>query len=73
MSAWLTVAQVADDSGFSARTVLRWIDRGDLRAVRFPGGRLRIRQSDYAAMQTAGETTAPKRMLATVDDDEGGV
>jgi excisionase family DNA binding protein len=71
VSSWLTVSQVADDSGFSARTVLRWIERGDLRAVRFPGGRLRIRQSDYAAMQAAGETTGPGRMLATVDDEGG--
>jgi excisionase family DNA binding protein len=34
----LTVAAVAEDLAVSTRTVLRWIHRGDLRAVRLPGG-----------------------------------
>ena len=42
MSAYSTCAQVADELGVSTRTVLRWIDRGDLDAVRLPGGRLRV-------------------------------
>lgn len=71
MSAWLTVAAIADDLGVSARTVLRWIDRGDLRAVRLPGGRMRIAQADLAAMLDAGATTRTRgRMVAVVTDRE---
>ena len=34
--AYLSVAAIADQAGFSPRTVLRWVERGDLEAVRFP-------------------------------------
>ena len=73
MSAWLTVAVVAEDLDVSARTVLRWIGRGDLRAVRLPGGALRIAQADLAAMLDAGATTTPTRgrKVAAVTDREG--
>jgi excisionase family DNA binding protein len=46
---YLTVADVADTLGVSTRTVLRWIERGDLPAVRLPGGRLRVSQTALAA------------------------
>lgn len=45
MTRWQTPATIADDLGVSTRTVLRWIERGHLAAVRLPGGRLRIAQS----------------------------
>jgi excisionase family DNA binding protein len=54
---WLTVASVADDLDVSPRTVLRWIDRGEFPAVRLPGGRLRIKQADYAAFLERCATT----------------
>jgi excisionase family DNA binding protein len=38
VSGFLTVAHVADELGVSTRTVQRWIDRGELPAVRLPGG-----------------------------------
>ena len=72
MSEWLTCAQVADELGVSTRTVLRWVERGDLRAVKLPGGRLRIAQSELAATLEAWSTgTGPERMLAVVGDQEG--
>ena len=46
---YLTVAAVAEEAGFSPRTVLRWVEAGDLEAVRFPGGRLRIPQTAWMA------------------------
>ena len=42
----LTARQVADLLGVSAETVLRWIRRGDLPAIRLPGGAVRFREAD---------------------------
>jgi excisionase family DNA binding protein len=58
MSGFLTCAQVAEDLGVSTRTVLRWIDRGDLPAVRLPGGRLRVSQADLAGRLSAWQTVS---------------
>ena len=70
-SAWLTVADVADELGLSARTVLRWVDRGELAAIRLPGGQLRVarRELDQALERWA---TTPRRILATVSTTEDG-
>lgn len=65
VSAWLTVAQVAESEQVSPRTVLRWIDQGHLRARRQPGGRLRIHADWYRQM------TGDGRMLAGVGDEGG--
>lgn len=65
MSAWLTVAQVAEEEQVSPRTVLRWIEAGHLQARRQPGGRLRIHVDWYAEM------TGTSRMLAGVGDEGG--
>jgi excisionase family DNA binding protein len=65
VTAWLTVAAVAEEEGCSARTVLRWIEQGHLRARRQPGGRLRIHEAWYAEMVEQGDPAA--RILATVD------
>ncbi len=54
MSAWLTVAQIAEEEQVSARTVLRWIEAGHLRARRQPGGRLRISVEAYREMVERG-------------------
>jgi len=40
----LTARQVADMLGVSAETVLRWTRKGELPAVRLPGGAVRYRQ-----------------------------
>ena len=67
MSTHLTVTQVADELGFTPRTILRWIDAGHLEAIRLPGGRLRIPQSALAAMLTAGSTRPAAGIVAAVD------
>jgi excisionase family DNA binding protein len=59
MSDWLTVATVAEELDVSARTVLRWVERGDLVAVRLPGGRLRIAQAEVDAKLERWSTMAP--------------
>jgi excisionase family DNA binding protein len=69
MSSWLTVASVADDLGVSPRTVLRWVERGELEALRLPGGRLRISQSAYSAWVEAHTTGALGRTLVAVDEE----
>jgi excisionase family DNA binding protein len=45
----LTARQVADAIGVSAETVLRWTRRGDLPAIRLPGGALRYRGAELDA------------------------
>jgi excisionase family DNA binding protein len=70
VSDFRTVAAIAEEAGFSARTVLRWVEAGELEAVRFPGGRLRIPQSAWIAFLAEHATTNGARTLAGVD--EGG-
>jgi excisionase family DNA binding protein len=36
--------EVADAVGVSSETVLRWIRRGKLDAIRLPGGAIRVRE-----------------------------
>lgn len=42
--ALLTARQVAELLGVSPETVLRWTRRGDLSAIRLPGGAMRYRE-----------------------------
>lgn len=42
----LTARQVADLLGVSTETVLRWTRRGDLPAIKLPGGAVRFRASE---------------------------
>jgi excisionase family DNA binding protein len=58
VSAYLTCAQVADELGVSTRTVLRWVDRGELEAVRLPGGRLRVSQAALAGHLASWSTSS---------------
>jgi excisionase family DNA binding protein len=44
MSALLTAREVADLLGVSPETILRWTRRGELPAIRLPGGALRYRE-----------------------------
>lgn len=39
-SAWGTIADAAERWDVSTKTVRRWIARGEVQAVRLPGGRL---------------------------------
>jgi excisionase family DNA binding protein len=49
----LTARQVADTLGVSAETVLRWTRRGDLPAIRLPGGAIRYREDELDAWLAA--------------------
>ena len=71
MSAYLTAAAVAETLGVSNRTVLRWIDRGDLAAVRLPGGRLRVSETALAAHLARWQTTtSTAEAYALADPDK---
>jgi excisionase family DNA binding protein len=41
----LTAREVADVVGVSSETVLRWARRGELPAIRLPGGAIRVREN----------------------------
>jgi excisionase family DNA binding protein len=43
---YLTLAEVAEELRVSIRTVTRYVERGHLRAVQLPGGRLRVARAD---------------------------
>jgi excisionase family DNA binding protein len=53
----LTAREVAGTLGVSAETVLRWTRRGELRAIRLPGGAIRYRETDFDAWLQEHETT----------------
>jgi excisionase family DNA binding protein len=65
MSGYLTIAEVADELRLSPRTILRWVDCGEIQAVRLPGGRLRIATSELALR--VGEWST-----ITADQERGG-
>lgn len=67
---WMTVAAVAEELCVSPRTALRWIEQGDLLAVRLPGGRIRIARCELDAALTSW-ATQPRRMLAALGDEGG--
>ena len=56
---YLRISAIAEELDVSPRTVLRWVERGDLQAVRLPGGRLRISQTAFDAFVGAGLTARP--------------
>ena len=45
----LTARQVAELLGVSAETVLRWTRRGELPAIKLPGGAIRFREDELGA------------------------
>lgn len=52
----MTARQVADQLGVSTETVLRWTRRGDLPAIRLPGGAIRYREDTLDAWLVARAT-----------------
>jgi excisionase family DNA binding protein len=54
----LTAREVADRLGLSAETILRWTRRGDLPAIRLPGGAIRYRESDLERWLASRATVA---------------
>ncbi len=57
MTALLTARHVAEVVGVSPETILRWVRRGDLPAIRLPGGAVRFRPDEIEAW-LAERTTA---------------
>lgn len=56
----LTAREVADQFGVSTETVLRWTRRGEIPALRLPGGAIRYRETEidaWLAMKTITTTT----------------
>jgi excisionase family DNA binding protein len=64
----LTAREVANVLGVSAETVLRWTRRGDLPALRLPGGAIRFREGALEewlnARATPGDTLAAARQVS---------
>ena len=56
-SSLLTARTVADRLDVSAETVLRWIRRGEITAIRLPGGAIRIREDELVRWLEARTTT----------------
>lgn len=52
----LTAREVGELLGVSAETVLRWTRRGDLQAIRLPGGAIRYRPDDLDGWLAAKST-----------------
>ena len=86
MTSLLTAREVADLIGVSAETVLRWTRRGELPAIRLPGGAVRYREDELdawleerATLTRSLPTTTPSAALGgtvqsitptTTDDEE---
>ena len=52
----LTAREVGEFLGVSTESVLRWSRRGELPAIRLPGGAIRFRQDDLDAWLMARAT-----------------
>jgi excisionase family DNA binding protein len=65
--ALLTARTVADRLGVTPRTVLRWTRRGELPAIRLPGGALRYDERDLDAW--LDERATPRRGVLTATPD----
>jgi excisionase family DNA binding protein len=63
---WLTLADVAEELSVSTRTVMRWVERGELPAVVLPGGRKRVHD------QTLTAWLRTREIGPHVDHREGG-
>jgi excisionase family DNA binding protein len=58
----LTAREVADLLGVSSETVLRWTRKGELPAIKLPGGAIRFREDAleaWLAERACGAHTAP--------------
>lgn len=65
----LTARQVAEVLGVSVETVLRWTRRGDMPAIRLPGGAIRYREAEldeWLTHRAVGLTMLPVTRRATL-------
>jgi excisionase family DNA binding protein len=66
----LTARAVADLLGVSCETVLRWTRRGDLPAIKLPGGAIRYRNDELDEWLIERATPATRTPVLTAIDDE---
>jgi len=62
----VTARELANDFGVSTETILRWTRRGELPAIKLPGGAIRFRGEEIEAWLTEHATAAPGREARTV-------
>jgi excisionase family DNA binding protein len=65
----LTAREVAGLLGVSVETVLRWTRKGELPAIRLPGGAIRYRPGELDDWLDARATAATGRRLEPAPDD----
>jgi excisionase family DNA binding protein len=68
----LTARQVADDFGVSTETILRWTRRGELPAIKLPGGAIRYRETDLEDWLNEHQTGAAVRGVSATRADRAG-
>jgi excisionase family DNA binding protein len=59
----LTAREVSELLGVSAETALRWVRRGELPAIRLPGGAIRFREDEFDGWLK--ERATPRRGVRT--------
>ena len=62
----LTAREVAEQLGCAPATVLRWTRRGDLPALKLPGGAVRFRPEELEAWLASRATGERRPALASV-------
>jgi excisionase family DNA binding protein len=67
----LTAREVAQVIGVSTETILRWTRRGDLPAIRLPGGAIRFREDDLEQW-LSHRATVPATFRITIPATPGG-
>ena len=68
MTGLLTAREVAELIGVSAETILRWTRRGELPAIRLPGGAIRYREAeldDWLSLRATPHATLRVTVPAT--------
>lgn len=67
MTELLTAREVAGILDVSTETVLRWTRRGELPAIRLPGGAIRIREGEF--QEWLQERATPRRGSVSHPDE----
>jgi excisionase family DNA binding protein len=60
----LTARAVAELLGVSSETMLRWVRRGELPAIRLPGGAIRFREDELEAWLAERATSKQRDLVA---------
>ena len=71
----LTARAVADLFGVSAETVLRWTRRGELPAIKLPGGAIRYREDEieeWLRLRATSPATVPATFRVSLPATSGG-